>query len=83
MHTEVDILDAVLFTKSYVNDVVAFMLEILKNSKKMEQHFQDVAQKSWTIRIRNILLLTLLNVLHKSHVHNNVARLCLSEYFVR
>ena len=46
MHTEVNVVDNVLFTKSHVNDVVTSTLEIVKmHKKKIEQHFQDVAQK--------------------------------------
>ena len=40
-----NVVDALLFTKSHVNSVVISTLEILKIQEKMEPHFQDVAQK--------------------------------------
>ena len=44
VHTDVNVVDAVLFKNSHVNGVVRFMLEIPKNNlKRMGQHFQYVA----------------------------------------
>ena len=46
MHTYVNVVDTVLFKKPHVDAVETFTLRIFKIIKKMEQHFQDVAQKS-------------------------------------
>ena len=46
MHTEVNVVDIVFSTKSHVNDVVIFTLEIpITLLKIMEQQFQYVDQK--------------------------------------
>ena len=45
--------------------------------KKTEQHLQYMAQKSMNNNNSEFSLLTLLKLLRKNQVHNNVARLCI------
>ena len=70
VHTKVNTVDAALFTKSHVNAVVISTLVILRihthTHTKTEQNFQDLAQRSCTIIIRNLSLITSLKNLHKN-----------------
>ena len=45
VQTKVNVVNVPLFTKSHTNAAEIYELEILKRTKKIEQHFQDSPQK--------------------------------------
>ena len=53
------------------------------SKKRMEQHFQDVAQKVANNKNLDSFAAHFGNFLPKNQVHKNVAKLCLSIYFLR
>ena len=84
VYTEVNVVDVVLFTRSRANDVVTFTLEIPKTIKKiMEQHFQYVAQKFMNDKNLDSFAAHSAKKFTQKNVHKNVAKVCLSIYFLR
>ena len=69
VNTKLNVADAAFFIKSHVNAVVISTLEILKTHLKKEQNNTSKMwpKSSWMIIIQNILLLTSLKILHKTH----------------
>ena len=76
VNTEVNFVDAVLFTMSHVNSVVTSTLEI-------HIFFQDVAQKVMNNKYSGSFASHFANFFHKNQVHKNFARSCLSKLFPR
>ena len=62
-----------------------FYVENIQNTPKKEWSNTSNMwiKNSQMIRIRNMLLLTSINILHKNQVHYNVAKVCLSIYLLR